>query len=353
MSEAQMMLSLAQPLQKLVADKFRTAYKDKSILFSETAVALLRTQKGAPFQLRYCPALAKKPKADGAEEKKEPARPKFDPFADPPDELLVANIPANKASHILVLNKFPVIHNHFIIATKANKPQTAILEKEDLGITHACLHAWQHDQHDQHGQNSSRLFAFFNSGEHSGASQPHRHLQFLPVEDMASPEAPAWELLLDRMTVRAHPELPLFQDPSLPFLHFSTPLEDGLSLTDLYSKYLLLLNAAMSAVRFPDQPLHQNLEVEEDGRAVFSYNLAMTTGILAICPRSREAVAMPESGATSSVALNGTLLGGTLMVKDEVEWDVLRHDHALLDGILAGVGYPPVSWEPNGNEIKL
>lgn len=43
-----MRLGLAEPLQKLVSEKFRSAYKDKSILFSETAVALLRSPGGAP-----------------------------------------------------------------------------------------------------------------------------------------------------------------------------------------------------------------------------------------------------------------------------------------------------------------
>lgn len=247
------------------------------------------------------------------------------------------------------MNKFPVIHNHFIIATKANKPQTAILEEDDIGLTHACIRAWR-DQ--QQGQTSSRLFAFFNSGEHSGASQPHRHLQFLPVEDMSSQDAPGWELLLDRMTVRAHPELPLFRDPSLPFLHFSTPLEDNLSSTDLYSKYLLLLKAALSAALFPEQPLDQSVEIEKDGRAIFSYNLAMTTERMAICPRSKEATIIPGAGATSSVALNGTILAGTLMVKYEVEWDMLRHDHSLLDGILASIGYPPTSGQSSSNGTK-
>lgn len=45
-----------------------------------------------------------------------------------------------------------------------------------------------------------RLYAFFNSGKHSGASQPHRHLQFLPIEDMAGGQAGhGWSLLVDQI----------------------------------------------------------------------------------------------------------------------------------------------------------
>ncbi|KIX01563.1 uncharacterized protein Z518_09289 [Rhinocladiella mackenziei CBS 650.93] len=347
MSETANMLGLGEPLQNIVTKKFLGAYRAKDLLFSETTLAVLRGKQGASFQLRYCPALAQKPKA---EESKDSKSPKFDPFADPPAELLIAKIPGDRASHKLVLNKFPVIHNHFIIATEANKPQTDMLEEDDLCLTHACLRAWNDGPEEG---SSSRLFAFFNSGEHSGASQSHRHLQFLPVEDMSGPNADEWDLLIDRMTVRAHPELPLFQDPEFPLLHFSSPLEDDLSSTSLYSKYLLLMRAAFSATRFPGQPLNENIEIEQDRQTVFSYNLAMTTDKLAICPRRNEAVSIPGAGPESSVALNGTILAGTLMVKDEAEWDILRHTPSLLENMLTAIGYPLASWERTSTGMRL
>lgn len=66
------------------------------------------------------------------------------------------------------------------------------MEQDDLEATYACLKAWGEDS------KQKRLFAFFNSGDHSGASQPHRHLQFLPVERMRDCEAAnGWELLID------------------------------------------------------------------------------------------------------------------------------------------------------------
>jgi diadenosine tetraphosphate (Ap4A) HIT family hydrolase len=142
---------------------------------------------GPQFQLRYCPALAKKPEASSTK------KDKIDPFDNPPAELLVAEIPTSNPSHILVLNKYPIIAGHFILATKTNKQQTHVLEQDDLEATYACLKAWE-----THNE-TRRLFAFFNSGEHSGASQPHRHLQFLPVASMreGNLENEPWELLLD------------------------------------------------------------------------------------------------------------------------------------------------------------
>ena len=72
-----------------------------------------------------------------------------------------------------------------------------MLEQDDLEATYACLKAWAEDD------KQKRLFAFFNSGDHSGASQPHRHLQFLPVEHMRdSPVADEWDLLIDSILSR-------------------------------------------------------------------------------------------------------------------------------------------------------
>lgn len=143
------------------------------------------------FQLRFCPTLAKKPtpKNDNTAAKK-----KIDPFENPPAALHIADIPSTNPSHLLVLNKFPIIAEHFIIATKSNKKQTHVLEQDDLEATFACLKAWQAGTDSK----QKRLFAFFNSGEHSGASQPHRHLQFLPLERMHEGEATSgWDLLTD------------------------------------------------------------------------------------------------------------------------------------------------------------
>lgn len=248
-----------------------------------------------------------------------------------------------------------MINNHFIIATKANKPQTAVLEEDDLSMSYACLRAWsdyqrQLQRYDDQGQGPGpkRLFSFFNSGKHSGASQPHRHLQFLPVEDMLGNEKEHFDLLIDHMTVSAHPDLPLYQDPSLPILHFATPLgEETLSASTLHSKYIMLLRAAISAAQHPGEPFNSSspLSVEDNnGSAAVSYNLAMTTERMAICPRRKEGAGIDGAGPDSFVAINGTILGGTLMVKDEAEWNLLRQDSSVLEGLLAELGYPPVSW---------
>ena len=88
----------------------------------------------------------------------------------------------HKPTHFLVLNKYPVIPQHSILATIAYKEQTHLLEVEDLEIAYACLKAWEADS--ACSTPERRLFAFFNSGEHSGASQAHRHVCDMPLASM-------------------------------------------------------------------------------------------------------------------------------------------------------------------------
>ena len=78
-----------------------------------------------------------------------------------------------------MLNKYPVIPQHFILATITYREQTQLLDVEDLEVAYACLKAWEADSAGSTPE--KRLFAFFNSGEHSGASQAHRHVCITPL----------------------------------------------------------------------------------------------------------------------------------------------------------------------------
>ena len=148
--------------------------------------------ESSQFQLRFSPTLANKPKSTAPRSNGPP----FDPFADPPKGLHVADLPP---AHFLVLNKFPVIPDHFILATKVFKEQTHFLEEDDFAAAYACLKAYR--------LNSEELFGFFNSGEYSGASQSHRHIQFLPVESMRSGinRKLHWDVLVDKLIGNPHP----------------------------------------------------------------------------------------------------------------------------------------------------
>ncbi|KAB8212252.1 HIT-like protein [Aspergillus parasiticus] len=345
-----MQLGLSESLPALVSKRFTAAKGSGHLLFSHTHLATIQTA-GIPYQLRYCPALANKP-SGAPNTEKSTTKPKFDPFQDPSPELLIAQIPRENPTHLLVLNKFPVIPNHFILATKEWRLQTDILEKEDLDAAYACVKAWG-EENKANGTARKQLFAFFNSGNESGASQPHRHLQFLPVESMSQSDSGNWQPLIDAVSGQpTSPGSKYLRCAQVPFAHFALPLPPDPSADTLHHIYLSLYRAALAAA----QGSTGSSPPTTSGPAAISYNLAMTDSVMMICPRRSESAQIPVDSATSAeisgagiVALNGTILAGTLMVKAEAEWDELRRNPDSLKEVLTTIGYP----HPDMREISL
>lgn len=244
-----------------------------------------------------------------------------------------------------MLNKFPIIKNHFILATKEWKSQTDLLERGDLEACYACIRSWKNNG-DNGQEDGGRLFAFFNSGPESGASQPHRHIQFLPVEDMKRTYEGAgiegWRPLIDIVVERDQNKGQgqsqsqgegFLTDDRLPFAHFVLPIPTDPSAETLHSIYISLYRAAVSAaIEGSENPAE--LSIQDHGPAAISHNLAMTETAMMICPRRSENATIPIQGKEEAkgerivepgvIALNGTVLGGTLMVKMEGEWEELK-----------------------------
>lgn len=315
---ADMIRPVAPPnLPSLVQAAFNKARVTGDVTYYPTQVAVL-TPRSIPFQLRFSPALAHKPKAP---KPKEPNAKPFNPFENPSPAMLIADLPP---SHRLVLNKFAVVPEHFILVTRDVKPQTHVLEKGDIAATFACIQAYHAD--------GRELFAFFNSGPHSGASQPHRHLQLLPVERMKDgledvENGGQWRVLAEKLTESTQ---------GLPFQVFTTGMRPDMSAEERHSSYIELYRRAVEAA-LPD------IEVSGEGEAKISYNLAITSSSMALCPRTAEGTMIKNKSGESIgvVSLNGTVLAGTALVKNEAEWDALRENPDMLLDVLKGIGLPP------------
>jgi len=123
-----------------------------------------------------------------------------DPFSPPYEEaLLVGELPPH---HVGLLNKFPVLDEHLLIVTREYAPQTELLTRSDC---EALL--W--------GLQEIDGLMFYNGGTEAGASQPHKHLQLVPLP-LASvgeplPVAPA----LDAVDLADS----IGRSPMLPFRH--------------------------------------------------------------------------------------------------------------------------------------
>jgi len=130
----------------------------------------------------------------------------------------------------------------------------------------------------------------------------------------------------------------------LPFVHFGASLPRDPSPRLLHQIYKSLYDAAATSVHtyIGSNPGDLELHSTEAGALPISYNLAMTIDSMIICPRRREGKVVKRRDGTdiAFVAFNGTLLAGTLMVKNEELYRVLQGDSAELEAVLAAVGIP-------------
>ncbi|KAJ3573086.1 hypothetical protein NPX13_g4826 [Xylaria arbuscula] len=309
-------LTVPPSLPNLVKDAFAKAQASGDLIYYPTQVAIV-TVGSLAFQVRYSPALAQKPKPP---KPVEPNSRPFNPFENPSPALLVAQL---LPSHRLVLNKFAVVPEHFILATRDFKPQTHILEPSDIDAAYACVQTYQ--------SAGRELYVFFNSGDHSGASQPHRHLQLLPVDCMkigleTTEHGGEWAVLADQVCGRRD---------AMPFTIFTSPINATMSTDEKHSIYLSLYKHAVQAAE-------ANVKAVEEGEAQISYNFAMTNTCMALCPRTAEGTTLKDSNGNEigNIGLNGTVLAGTALVKNQAEWDLLRTDSMILSNVLEGIGVP-------------
>lgn len=238
-----------------------------------------------------------------------------------------------------MLNKFAIVPEHFILATRSYQAQTHVLDADDLHATLACIGAYEEGSPSGGGEDGA-LFAFFNCGDHSGASQPHRHIQLLPVEAMRQglPAESPWAVLAGRLDGSV----------AAPFTTFSEGISLETSRGDLYAAYIRLYQKAVAAVKGGGG------EVPVTGEAAISYNMAMTKDRLVLCPRLAEgdAIKDPATGeVVGKLSLNGTMLAGTALVKSEAEWDALRNNPQGLVNVLKGVGVPQPSFIEDTNKL--
>ncbi|KAG9233998.1 hypothetical protein BJ875DRAFT_28226 [Amylocarpus encephaloides] len=312
-------MASSMALPSFVRRQFKAAQSAGDLTFYSTQVAVLSCY-GLPFQIRFSPALANKPKSN-----KSGAKKSVDPFETPQRGLFISNV---GTSHYLVLNKFPIIPNHFILATTEFKEQTDLLEEEDIGAAYECLKAYR--------ESGEELFGFFNSGDHSGASQPHRHIQFLPVESMHSgiEVGLTWNVLADKLT----------STKDLPFQYFVSAIPQDATPSHLHSLYVVMHEAACRISQEPRSASATAPIVLSETRRVsespINYNLGLTDRVMVLFPRVSEGIGIEteEGKVVGPISINGTILGGTLLVKSNDEWETLRSDPTKLKTILSAIG---------------
>ncbi|MHB1373480.1 MAG: ATP adenylyltransferase family protein [Thauera sp.] len=228
-------------------------------------------------------------------------RPDFNPFLPPEPSLTVADIGAD---HLVVLNKFPVIDRHLLIVTRRFEDQRTPLTRADFEALGAVIA--------RHGG-----LGFYNGGRIAGASQAHKHLQWVPASaaslDDFLPDTPAAEACA------------AFVNPLLPWAHaFVRVDDDGAALTALSGEAV----GARLGAAFREACRALGLPAEADPMP--PYNLLVSRRALLLVPRSGE--------KWQDVSVNSLAYAGSLFVRDREQIDRLRACGPL--AVIAAVGHP-------------
>lgn len=254
---------------------------------------------GLRFSVRWVSSLALKDRArvDTVIRR----RPDFNPFLPPEPSLTVAEIGAD---HLVVLNKFPVIDRHLLIVTRRFEDQRAPLTRADFEALGAVIA--------RHGG-----LGFYNGGRIAGASQAHKHLQWVP-ESAASLD----DFLPDTSVAEG---CTVVVNPLLPWAHAFVRVDDG-------DGALAALPGAAAGARLEAafRQACRALDLPADGDPMPPYNLLVSRRALLLVPRSEE--------KWQDVSVNSLAYAGSLFVRDRAQIDRLRACGPL--AVIAAVGQP-------------
>ncbi len=208
----------------------------------------------------------------------------INPFLPYDPDLFVGNF---SPTHLGLLNKYNAVDHHLLIVTRQFEDQRALLTVADFTAALQVL------------QEIPGLI-FYNSGPSAGASQPHRHLQWIPFLKPESshcfPLAHWYHHQLERSICG--------QASSAPFQLAIAPISDclssGATCHQHYQNLLQILHLLNTEQHYP-----------------CPYNLLMTREWLAIIPRSRESY--------QSIEVNALGFAGGLLVKNQTQLKILQN----------------------------
>ena len=243
---------------------------------------------GIRFLIRILRHLARKPRLEAPDACPATARP--NPFLPYDPAMYVADA---SPTHVCLLNKFNVVERHLLIVTQAFEDQETPLTQADFEALWTCLA-------------EAEGLGFYNSGAVAGASQPHKHLQLVPLpldsDGVSLPIAPLVEaarLVGDVVRLDA-----------LPFTHAiaaldadtaSSPQRAAALTLDVYRRLLQSIGVPwpVAGERF-SKP----------------YNLLITRRWILAVPRTHECF--------ESISCNSLAFAGAWLVRDRQQLESLK-----------------------------
>ena len=288
-------------LWQAIVDRARAAREAGALRPIETEETHIE-DSGVRFIVRTRSHTVVKRRKGAPASSKEGAR--SNPFLPPEPALTVGEL---SGAHIAVLNKYPVVEHHLLLVTREFASQEHLLDYADFHALALCLREIDG-------------LGFYNGGKDAGASQPHKHLQLVPLPLDAGPWAMPVETLLDTWSTSGL----VLQLLRLPFLHAFALLEPELfdEPARAADRMRELYEAQLEAIGIME-------EQDDDGpRQSGPYNLLVTRRWMLAVPRSRECY--------GAIQVNALGFAGSLFVRDEAAMQELRAVGPM--NVLRGVG---------------
>ncbi|PZV06374.1 MAG: phosphorylase [Leptolyngbya sp.] len=244
-------------------------------------------QGGMRFLVRILANLARKEKADLAQQHQQRLGKPVNPFLPYDPDLFVANL---SATHLCLLNKYNVVDHHILIVTRAFEDQDSWLTLADFEALAICMA-------DIDG------LAFYNGGRLAGASQRHKHLQLVPPPLCPDRGPLPLATVIADLALEANSSNPVVS-PQLPFRHAIASLEAGTSPSGktLLETYRTLMT-------------HLGNDWGQAPQA-FPYNLLITRDWMMAVARQQEHY--------QSIPVNSLGFAGSLLVKNLEQFDLLK-----------------------------
>jgi ATP adenylyltransferase len=189
-------------------------------------------------------------------------------------------------THVCVLNKYCVVDHHLLIITRHFEHQECALTFDDFFALWRCLSEYP-------------SLGFYNSGMVAGASQPHKHLQLVPLPISGSDENLPLQRLYGAETSTTGRVVRLRR---VPFAH-AMVFWQGDAATSLTRHAETSLRAYYEML--------DRLRIEVGGnspRIATAYNLLATNRWMLLVPRYRERF--------QSISLNALAFAGAFLVPD-------------------------------------
>ena len=238
--------------------------------------------RGVSFLVRHPPDISRPLPAPRA---RRPVAERANPFLPYEQPLFVVDL---SPTHVCLLNKFNVIDHHLLIVTREFERQTDPLGLRDFEAMWCCMAEFD-------------ALAFYNAGSTAGASQPHRHLQIVPVPLVRGPE----RMPMDRLLTGAElaPGI-IGTAPGLPFAHALARSDDLCRMPPA--------EAAAATVALYAQMRRRLLP----GAEAAPYNLLVTRRWMWMVPRQRQSF--------QSIEINALGFAGTFFARSPEQLERLR-----------------------------